>query len=352
MYYINENLKNFSRIYDQDNRNGFLRLDLNENPGGLPEEFVKKVLNSITPDYVAKYPETVEFKRTLAKFLGCQVENICLVNGSSEGIRHLIEAFTSPKGKILSVVPTFAMFEIFSKMYDREFVKINYEADLTIDVNKILNAMTPDIELAVILNPNNPVGNVYSNSEMQLILNKAAENKITLLIDEAYIYFYDNEFKKYALENEHVFLTRTFSKLFSMAGCRLGYILGQANGIELVQKMCTPHNVNGFAIKFADAVLKDNALFENLKAEFNAGKRFLLDALKNHGYKFYAGEGNFIFIKPFSNASILERKLKDAKKILVKTYNVSGDFGECLRVTIGGRKFMEIFMDALIELDK
>ena len=352
MYYVNENIKNFSRIYDQDNRSGFMRLDLNENPGGLPEEFVRRVLASVKPDFIAQYPETLEFKRVLAKFLGCSTENLCLVNGSSEGIRHIIETFTSPDGKILGVVPTFAMFNVFAKMYGRKFVSVDYEPDLTLDTEKFLNAMTPDIQLAVVLNPNNPVGNVFSENDMQRILTKAAENEITLLIDEAYIYFYENEFKKYALENEHVFVTRTFSKLFSMAGCRFGYVLGQPDGIAVLQKMCTPHNVNAFAMKLAREVIETEGMIDKLISQFRAGKEFLLDSLKKNGYEFHAGEGNFIFIKPFTDAEILMNRLRNERNILVKTYDVSGKFGKCLRVTTGGREFMSTFMKALTELDR
>ncbi len=351
MYYVNENIKNFSRIYDQDNRNGYLRLDLNENPGGLPEEFVKRVMESVTPDFIAKYPETFEFKNILADFLGCSYKNICLVNGSSEGIRHIIEMFTEPEGKILGVVPSFAMFDIFSKMYGRKFITVGYESDLSFKTEKFLQAMNPEIELAIILNPNNPVGNVFSEDDMQKILNKAVENKITLLIDEAYIYFYANEFKKYALEYENVFITRTFSKLFSMAGCRLGYVLGRPDGIEILQKMCTPHNVNAFAVKLAREIILNEEIIKNLISDFKAGKEFLINSLRKNNYKFHAGEGNFIFIKPFTDAEILMNKLRNDKKILVKTYDMAGIFGKCLRVTIGGRSFMENFINSMLELD-
>ncbi|MBQ4596072.1 MAG: histidinol-phosphate aminotransferase family protein, partial [Firmicutes bacterium] len=65
MYYINENVKDLDRIFDQNSREGYLRMDLNENPGGLPEEFIKEVLSDITPEFISKYPETLEFTETL-----------------------------------------------------------------------------------------------------------------------------------------------------------------------------------------------------------------------------------------------------------------------------------------------
>ena len=167
MYYINENIENLNRIFDQNKREGYLRLDLNENPGGLPQEFIDKVLESINPEFISQYPETLEFTQSLANFLGTDIEHICLVNGSSEGIRNIIQAFSSPNGKIVGVTPTYAMFEVYAKMYGREFIPVKYTEDLQMPVDNILNKLSPDIDLLILLNPNNPMGNVYNDEEMQ-----------------------------------------------------------------------------------------------------------------------------------------------------------------------------------------
>lgn len=92
MYYINERLVNLHRIFDQNKREGYLRLDLNENPEGLSQEFIDGVLSGVTPEMVAQYPETLEFTEFLAGRLGTDIEHLSLVNGSSEGIRNIIEA--------------------------------------------------------------------------------------------------------------------------------------------------------------------------------------------------------------------------------------------------------------------
>lgn len=119
MYYINERLVNLHRIFDQNKREGYLRLDLNENPEGLSQEFIDGVLSGVTPEMVAQYPETLEFTEFLAERLGTDIEHLSLVNGSSEGIRNIIEAFTAPSGEIVCVSPSYAMFEVYSKMYGR-----------------------------------------------------------------------------------------------------------------------------------------------------------------------------------------------------------------------------------------
>ena len=152
MYYLDPKVENLYRIFDQNERKDYLRLDLNENPGGLPEEFIKRVLENVTPQFVAQYPETLHFTEVLAQYLGTDIQHLCLVNGSAEGIRYIIQAFTSPEGRIVGVVPSYFMFQVYSEMYGRQFVKVPYNEDLSMDVNNIIAALTDETQLLILLN--------------------------------------------------------------------------------------------------------------------------------------------------------------------------------------------------------
>lgn len=352
MYYENKLIRDVERVFYQDNRDRFLRLDLNENPGGLPEDFISETLSEVTPNLVSQYPEMLEFTQALAEFLGCETDNICVVNGSSEGVRFVIEAFTSPSGRIVGVTPSYAMYQVYAEMYGREFVGVPYEEDLSMPVENILTCITPETQLAILLNPNNPMGNVYSNEEVERVVQRCRECEVTLLIDEAYIYFYPNELLHYALEEEHIFVTRTFSKLFSLAGLRLGYVVGRPEGIKMLNKLCTPHNVNAVAMLFARKMLTTPGMIDELVQGQLAGKAFLVEELEKHGYEVNAKEGNFIFIKAKTDPDILVQRMQDEKKILIKTYDGVGELGKCLRVTTAEEEFMRVFLDALLELDR
>ncbi|MCR5667409.1 MAG: histidinol-phosphate aminotransferase family protein [Eubacterium sp.] len=352
MYYLDSKVENLYRIFDQNERKDYLRLDLNENPGGLPAEFISSVLDGITPQFVAQYPETLHFTEVLADYLGTDISHVCLVNGSAEGIRYIIQAFTAPGGRIVGCVPSYFMFQVYSEMYGRNFIPVPYEEDLTMDVNKILDEITEDTQLLILLNPNNPMGNVYTEEEFERILKKANEKEVNILVDEAYHYFYPKTFIRYALEGEHVFVTRTFSKLFSLAGCRLGYVVGWPEGVKMVQKMCTPHNTNAFAMRFAEKILTTPGMVDTLIKNYNQGRSFLISWLDEHGYKHKGEAGNFMFIKPNTDAQSLVDRMKSEKKILIKTYPNVGELGNCLRVSIGEQKYMEQFVTALEELDK
>ena len=352
MYYLDENIKDLVRIFDQNERKDYLRLDLNENPGGLPQDFITETLKDVTPQFVAQYPETLHFTEVVAEHMGTDISHLCITNGSAEAIRYVIQAFTSVDGRIVGVVPSYFMFQVYSEMYGRNFVKVPYNENLTISIENIINELTDETQMLILLNPNNPMGNVYSDEEFEMLFKVCQEKEITLLVDEAYHYFYPKTFIKYALNNRRVLVTRTFSKLFSMAGCRLGYVCGHPDDIKYVQKFCTPHNTNAFAMLFAEKILTTPGMLDELIRKFNEGRNYLIESLDANGYRHKGEAGNFIFIEPKSDAKTIVDRMKTEKKILIKTYANVGEFGDCLRVSIGEKQYMEKFMEALLELDK
>lgn len=351
MYYVNEGLVGLNRVFDQNKRQGYLRLDLNENPEGLPQEFIDGVLAQVTPELLAQYPETLEFTEFLAERLGTDIGHLSLVNGSSEGIRNIIHAFTSPGGRIVGVTPSYAMFEVYAQMYGREFVPVAYPDDLKISTSDVVAALDGSTELLIIVNPNNPVGNAWSGSEVEEMIAAAQEVEATVLIDEAYHYFCPTTSIDFALKHEHVFVTRTFSKLFSLAGARLGFVAGWPEGIEIVQKLATPHNVNAFAMLFAKSVMEAPGMVDGLVARHREGRDYLRGWLEERGYDYVASEGNFMFIKPFGEVPDVVARMKGEKGILVKAYSGIGSLGDCLRVTTGPIASMRRFVEALGDLD-
>ena len=352
MYYLDKNIENLVRIFDQNERKTYLRLDLNENPGGLPKEFIDEVLKEVTPQFVAQYPETLHFTEVVADHIGTDISHLCITNGSAEAIRYVIQAFTSVDGRIVGVVPSYFMFQVYSEMYGRNFVKVPYNEDLSISIDNIIAELTDDTQMLILLNPNNPMGNVYTDEEFETLFKICQEKEITLLIDEAYHYFYPKTFIKYALNNKRVLVTRTFSKLFSLAGCRLGYVVGHPDDIKYVQKFCTPHNTNAFAMLFAEKILTTPGMLDELIEKFNGGRNYLVESLDANGYRHKGEAGNFMFIEPKTDAQTIVDRMKSEKGILIKTYPNVGEFGNCLRVSIGEKQYMEKFINALLELDK
>ena len=129
--------------------------------------------------------------------------------------------------------------------------------------------------------------------------------------------------------------------------------VGRAPEIALVQKLCTPHNVNAFGMLFAEAIIEKEGMLDELVDKQLKGKQHLIDTLEDKGYIVNAKEGNFIFIKPKNrDASEIVDLMKKDKKILIKVYKDVPDLGDCLRVSIGESEVMDIFIEALEDLDK
>ncbi|MDE6655742.1 MAG: histidinol-phosphate aminotransferase family protein [Anaeroplasmataceae bacterium] len=350
-YYVNENIRNTVRVFPDQGRYDYLRYDMNENPEGLPEAFVKKVLSEITPSFLSIYPEPNRFVQKYADFIGCDFNQVLTTNGSDMAIRYILETFGEPGKNVVTVSPSFEMYWVNCNILGLKHKPVEYEPDLTIDIQKIVAAIDEDTRVVVLLNPNNPVGNVYTQEEFQAVLKKTKEVGAILIVDEAYHYFYRNTFVESALTEENVLVLRTFSKLFSIAACRLGVIIGNEKLIDYVRRSRLTFDVNSIALLFGERILDEKGLLESLIKIQQEGKEYTLNTLKMKNYECKDCKGNFIFIKPKSDALLLTEKLKTEKKILVHGYR-NALLKDYIRVSTGSIKAMKIFLDAFFELDK
>ena len=143
-YYVNPNVRDTLRIFPEQGRYGYKRYDLNENPEGLPREFVDSVLSEITPEFLSIYPEPDVFLNKYAKFIGAKYENVLTTNGSDMGIRYLLETFGEPGKKVVTVAPSFEMYRVNCSLLGLRHEAVLYKDDLTIDINDIVAAVDED----------------------------------------------------------------------------------------------------------------------------------------------------------------------------------------------------------------
>lgn len=348
--YVNGNIKNTVRVFPEQGRYDYLRYDMNENPEGLPEEFVQSVLKEITPEFLAIYPEPDRFLRKYADFIGVRYENVLATNGSDMAIRYLLETFGEPGKEVVTVSPSFEMYWVNCSLLGLKHVPVPYEEDLTISIDKIISAIGDDTRIVVLLNPNNPVGNVYTEEELRKVIKRAKEVGAIVVIDEAYHYFYPKTFLRYAVEEENVILLRTFSKLYSIAACRIGVIISNPELIHYVKNAKLTFDVNSIALLFAERILDEPGLTERLIQVEQEGKDYILRELSSRGYECRDCRGNFIFIKPRQNARQLAGRLKEEKRVLVHAYG-KGLLSDYIRVSVGSKAAMKLFLDAFLETD-
>ena len=350
MYFVNKDIASMKRVLPMQDICGYLRLDMNENPQGLPEKFVKEVLSEVTPEFLATYPEPDKFLRKYANFIGVNFENVLTTNGSDMAIRYLLEVFGEKGKNVVTVSPTFEMYWVNCCLLGLKHVPVYYEKNLTISTDKIVEAIDSNTRIVAVLNPNNPVGDAFSEADLKRIISKAKKVNAIVIIDEAYHYFYDKTFLKFVFENDNVVLLRTFSKLMSLAACRLGVIVSNPKIIEYVKTLRLTFEANSFALLFGEKIIENPQIIQELIKIEKDGKQHLLTQLKNKGYECKDSNGNFVFIKTKKDPHEITKKLKDEKKILVHDYN-NDLLKDYIRITTGSKEVMQKFINAFFELD-
>ena len=349
--HINEAIKNTHRIFPMQGRYDYMRYDMNENPEGLPKEFVEKVKGEITAEFLSIYPEPDRFLGKYAEYMGVSVDNVVATNGSDMAIRYLLETFGERGKNVVTVTPSFEMYWVNCNILGYKHVPVVYNDDWSMDINNILEAIDDDTRIVVLLNPNNPMGNVYSEEEAETVIKKADKVGAIVIVDEAYYYYYDKTFLPFVKKYNNVAILRTFSKLFSIAACRLGVITGSKELIKYVKNAKLTFDANAIALLFAERLLDNPDIEKQLIATEKAGREYTLEVLGEHGYECHNCRGNFIFVKPHTNAHDVAKRLKNEHRLLVKTFS-NPLLKEVIRVSTGSKKTMEKFVELFLRCDK
>ena len=351
MFYVNERIKNAYRVAQPEGRGKYIRLDQNENPDGVPQWLFDEAMKKVTPEFLSIYPEETIPTTKYAKLLGLEKENATFTVGSVVGMGYIIKVFGEAGKDILCVTPSFAMYEVYAKMVGMNVKQLNYEDDFTYKVETTLNNINENTGIVVLVNPNMPVGNIYSRDEIVSIIEEARKNSAIVIIDEAYYYFYNKTSINLIKEYDNVFVLRTFSKMLSIPSLRLGVVLSTTENIRCINNYKPPYTVNSIALLFAEAIVDNHdKLLKELTEQYKEGKEYVLQALKDNGYETLPSEGCYVAIKPKYKTS---REVTDLLKengilILCGKDGLTG----WLRLTITHKKYMELFMDALLKIDK
>lgn len=349
MYYVNEYIRDLYRVKFHDERGNVLRLDMNENPQGLPREIFDAVAEKITPEYIATYPEKDSLAEILAEHNRTAYENISITAGSDEAMRLIFQCFGEPGKKLLTVTPTFEMYDVYAKMFGLRHETVEYREDFTVDAGQVLRALDRETGLVILLNPNSPIGSTYEEGEVRAIIEKAASVGAIVVVDEAYHYFYQPTFMPLIKEYDNLLVLRTFSKLFSMAGLRIGYVSGEKRLIEYIEKAESTFNVNNVAILFARELIQNEELIASLVQTEREGRLWLAEQLHAAGYRTLSLEGNYVLFYPRRDSKDVVAELKE-RKVWVRDYG-QGVLKGWIRVSTGARECMERFWETFRQVE-
>ena len=350
MYYVDPVIRGFLRTNQMEGRGAYIRLDQNENPDGVPQWLFDETMKRITPEYLSIYPEDTVLTEKYAAHFGLKPENVTLTDGSVVAMGYVIKVFGEPGKNLICATPTFGMYKVYADMQGMNTVFVHYEQDYTFDVNRMLEQIDEKTGLVSLVNPSMPIGNAYTEEEIRKVILKAREYGAMVIIDEAYYYFYDKSSLELLKEFDNVIILRTFSKMFSIPGLRLGVVISGRDNIQYIKNYKPHYTINSVALAFGEALIDHHdRVIGELTEKFLEGKEYLLKALDESGYRYLPTEGCFICVYPKRlTAEEITEKLKE-KGILI--FCGKGDSAGFLRITIWGRKYMEILMKALTEIE-
>lgn len=347
---IKPHLKNLYRISDiTESRKGYLRLDMNESVSGLPDDFIRQVLSAIDPESLAAYPEYNRLQEKIARYNNLMPDNICLSNGSDAAIKYIFDTYILPQDNVLITDPTFAMYKVYCEMFNAKVLMVEYNEDLSFPLEKFLSAISQDIKLAVVINPNNPTGTALDYGSLLTIIKRASDCDVLTIVDEAYFYFYPNSVIEEIKNYNNLIVLRTFSKLCSIASLRIGYAAASPQIIVDLKKVRPTYDINGTALLFAENIIDSPGIIKKLVEDTDEGKKYLAGRLNREAIDCKEGAANFILIKCHNRVNEVITRLRE-KNILING-NFKQDFlKDYIRVTVGNKGVMEKFWDSFIEI--
>src|SRR5271157_708004 len=277
-----------------------------------------------------------ELRKRLGEASGLTADHVVLGNGSTDVINFVVHSFVAPTEEVIIPVPTFPMYEARTRVAGGVPIRIPMKADFYWDVEAILKAVNPRTKLMFICSPNNPTGLQIAEKDLLRLL----EPGIPLFFDEAY-YELENEVRSYASlmsEYPHLMVSRTFSKAFGLAGCRIGYLLCDPKLASYFNRVRIPWNVSLLSLAAALAGFDDQEDQQRKRRNVIDGRNSIFKEINQiPGLHAYPSEGNFVLI----DASALDKdslEIRDRmaeKGIYIRPmsgHNMAKGF---IRVTVG-----------------
>ena len=336
--------------YEVPDASGMVKLDAMENPFTWPVSMRSQWLEYISRAKLNRYPEPnpEQLKQKLKKQFGPSGDSeLLLGNGSDELIQLLVMAIAKPGASILTVSPSFSMYQMIAQMIGVDCHVVSLGDNYQLDTKAMLATIDEhDPSLIFIAYPNNPTGNLWNRDDVQTIIQ---HSQGLVVIDEAYGPFAADSFTNDLVQHENMLLLRTASKL-GLAAVRFGWLAGEKSLISELNKIRLPYNINQLTQLTVEFALENFSLFAEQAETIREMRGSLFGQLSAiEGVKPFVSEANFILFKVLAGSAdeVFDALLRN--KVLIKNLSKQEGLEECLRVTVGSKEENKIFCDALIK---
>ena len=330
-----------------------IKMASNENALGPSPKAVEAIASALTT--LNFYPRVTDDKlrERLAAHVsaGMTPDNFVTSNGGSEMLAMIAMGFLEEGEEAIFCPPTFLLYEIQVRRRGGQPVKVDLTPEYRYDVDAILDAVTSRTRLIYICSPNNPTGTIITQEEADRLM-AGVPDHVVVVFDEAYIEFVDHDDHvdslKYVRDGRHVIVVRTFSKIYGLAGLRVGYAIAPPELAQYLWRCRQPFHLSTLAMTGAMAALEDQEHVARTRAIVIEGRKWLHHQLAEMGLDPVPSQSNFIVFRPgYSPQQVYERLLQ--RGVVVRP---AGPFymPEHVRVTVGTPEQNERFIAALREV--
>jgi histidinol-phosphate aminotransferase len=345
-----EHLKNKKRIRIPENRNleNGLRLNRNERVENWGGDILKDIFTNKPDWFLSTYPDSSILYKKLSNHIGLDESSIMLTSGMDSGIKTLFEIMTEPGDNIGVAGPTYAMYYVYSDLFQTKLTEIQYSPKtLKLDWDQLNEFIDSKPVMLFLPNPNQPIEDALSRDQIATIAERTKNNNTLFIVDEAYYMFGAETVLDLINEFENLVVLRTFSKGFGVPAIRLGYMVSNDDNMDILSKTRFAHESNSLRNAVAEYLLDNYHIVEDYVKKVIDGRNFTKNELNNLGIKSNGNVGNYLLVDLVSpekcnrTVSFLEEKL-----IYVKgNYNAPWD--KYMLITVGPKEMMTRFIEVM-----
>lgn len=350
----NLHLKKIERKRVAEGRNLIkgLRLDRNEKVDLWPKDFIKKVLKKKPPSFFSTYPEITGLYKQIAKFEKVKEDQILITSGIDGSIKNILSLITKPNETISVLSPTYAMYEVYSKIFQLKLFKIGYNKNYEIIKSDFDKFFKLKPKILFLPNPNQPIENTLNLKDIEKIALKCKRKKCFLVVDEAYHHFGSKSAVPLIKKFKNIIILKTFSKAFGVPSIRTGFTVSDKKNMDILSKARIAHELSSVSIAVAEYLLKNYEIVKKNAKKIQISRDLLKKELKKIGLETRSQFGNYILIK-FQNSIEAKKVVKFLKKNYIY---VKGPYKQpwqnFINISIGPYNVMKPFIKKVKEAKK
>lgn len=310
-----------------------VKLASNENSLGPSKKAVKAMKEAAEGMHI--YPDGAAFalRSAIARKHDVAFDETVVGTGSSEIIELMCHAMLNPQAEVVAARHAFSMYPVMAQLFGSRYVEAANKPDWSHDLDAMLAAITPQTRIVFVTNPTNPLGTVVTQQEIDAFMQRVPEH-VLVCFDEAYYEFAHTpvDTVKFVKQGRNVIVLRTFSKVYGLAGVRVGYGLAPVEVASMLHKARAPFNLNALAQAAALAALDDEEHVQRTVAMTRNGMLAYEEAFRSMGLEWIPSQGNFVLVKVGNGRKVFQEML--ARGVITRAQDGYG-LPEYLRITVG-----------------